>query len=214
MQDIDAFLKELKRVVVVRSHAELGRPYETAIMPAIKKLKAEIQKQYIAEEMLAKKREQAIINTAPPEVLQDLDEFLGDCSDNHIFLQQQMAVIAEMRLVYLYKSYEIELKKILLDAYPAEVAALEALEEQINFLRLKRINLKKIPGYRATNELRIIVNNIKHATKLNARAKAIPEFQTSEAVVYQNGTDFYKRIEPLVNQYIEGISEKVFNSLS
>jgi hypothetical protein len=214
MQDIDAFLKELKRAVIVRSNAELGRPYEVAIMPAIKKLRAEIQKQYQDEEKLAQKREQAVLDSAPLEILEHLDEFLGDCSDNHIFLQQQMAVIAEMRLVYLYKSYEIELKRIIAEAYAEEVADSYKWDEQLKFLRSKQIYLKKIPGYSATNELRIIVNNIKHGTELDRQAKAIPEFKNTQAVVYQTGTNFYDRIEPLVNRYVEIISEQVFSSLT
>ncbi|MGQ7855523.1 hypothetical protein ACUN24_14920 [Pedobacter sp. WC2501] len=49
----------------------------------------------------------------PQKLIEHLDEFSADCVDNQILLEQQMAVIAEMRLIYLYKSFKIELKKLL-----------------------------------------------------------------------------------------------------
>ena len=214
MQNFDTFLKDLKRAVIVRSYSELGRPYEVAIMPAVKKLKAELSKQYDEQEKLARKREQAVLDGGSQELLEHFDECSGDAVDNQIFLEQQMAVIAEMRLVYLYKSYEVDLKRILAGAYPDDLKNLHYWNEQSAFLLSKGIKLKKITGHMETDELRIIVNNIKHGTELDNKAKAIPEFANSEAVTYQTGTGFYKRVEPLVNKYIEEVSQQVFNSLT
>jgi hypothetical protein len=213
MQDIDAFLKDLKEMVIVKNDPDLGQAYDLAIIPAIGKLKMGIQNQHLEQQKITIKRQQAIADGLPQELIEHLDEFSGDCVDNQILLEQQMAVIAEMRLVYLYKSFEIELKKILKNAYNAPARALSSAKDLIAYLNAKGIDGCLIAGFSEINELRIIVNNIKHGTELDTKAKGVPEFANSLQVTFDQGTIFYKRVAPLVNKYIEALSQLVFKTL-
>ena len=213
MQDIDAFLKNLKEMVIVKNDPDLGRAYDLAIIPAIGKLKTGIQNQHLEQQKITIKRQQAVADGLPQELIEHLDEFSGDCVDNQILLEQQMAVIAEMRLVYLYKSFELELKKILKSSYNAPARALSSAKDQIAYLNAKGIDAGLIAGFPEIDELRIIVNNIKHGTELDAKAKGVPEFANSVHVTFDQGTTFYKRVAPLVNKYIEVLSQQVFKTL-
>ncbi|MBD1362978.1 hypothetical protein IDJ77_04070 [Mucilaginibacter sp. ZT4R22] len=213
MQDFEAFLKDLKEMVIVKKDPDLGQPYDLAIVPSIGKLKTEIQNQHLEQQKITIKRQQAVADGLPQELIENLDEFSGDCVDNQILLEQQMAVIAEMRLVYLYKSFEIELKKLLKSAYNAPARSLSSADDQIAFLKTKGINARRIAGFAEINELRTIVNNIKHGTELNSKAKRIPEFANSVQVIFDQGTTFYKRVAPMVNKHIEVLSEQVFKTL-
>lgn len=213
MQDFEAFMKDLKEMVLVKKDPDLGQPYDLAILPSIGKLKTGIQNQHLEQQKITIKRQQAFDDGLSQELIEHLDEFSGDCVDNQILLEQQMAVIAEMRLVYLYKSFEIELKKLLKSAYNASARALSSADDQIAFLKTKGLYARRIAGFAEVNELRTIVNNIKHGTELNAKAKRIPEFANSVHVIYDQGTIFYKRVAPMVNKHIEVISEQVFKTL-
>src|SRR5690606_15561628 len=120
--------------------------------------------------------------------------------------------IAEMRLVYLYKAYEIMLKEIIKSAYAEEVNLQSDLQALTKLLQEKNIRIKKIPGFTELEELRIIVNNIKHRTVLNPKAKAMQEFQGCNEITYNAGTAFYQRVSPAVNTYMEKLSERIFKS--
>jgi len=213
MDEIPQFLKDLKKTIIVQRSPELARPYEIAIMPAVTHLRQQIKKEYQAQMRLQEERKQAIISKLPIEVIEHLDEQSADYVDNEIFLQQQMAVIAEMRLVYFYKSYEIIFKQMLIDAYNANTRNLFTLNSQKSFLESKYIYPEKIVGYKELNELRTVVNGIKHAPELGYHSKKIFEFSNANQITYDSGTMFYERIEPQVNGYIEKLSELIFLSL-
>jgi len=213
MQNFEAFLKDLKEMVIVKKDPDLGQPYDLAILPSIDKLKTAIQNQHLEQKKIGIKRQQAVAEGLQQKLIEDLDEFSGDFVDNQILLDQQMAVIAEMRLVYLYKSFEIELKKLLKNAYNVSARSLSSADKQIAFLKTKGIYVRRIAGFEEVNELRTIVNNIKHGTELNGKAKRIPEFANSVQVIFEQGTIFYKRVAPMVNKYIEVVSEQVFKTL-
>jgi hypothetical protein len=213
MHNFEAFFKDLKEMVIVKKDPDLGQPYDLAILPSIDKLKTAIQDQHLAQQKITIKRQQAVADGLPQELIEYLNQFSADCVDIQILLEQQMAVIAEMRLVYLYKSFEIELKKLLKIAYNVSAWALTSAEDQVAFLETKGINVRRITGFAEINELRTIVNNIKHVAELNTEAKRIPEFANSVQVIYDQGTIFYKRVAPMVNKHIEVLSEDVFKTL-
>jgi hypothetical protein len=184
MQDIEDFLKDLNRSVIIHNDPDLGRAYDLAIMPAVKQLRIEIKKQQAEQDKIQDKRAQAIASNQSQDIIEDIDESSGDCVDNQILLEQQMAVIAEMRLVYLYKSYEIELKRILDAAYHAATGQLFKWEQQIAYLNSRNVDVKLINGYKETNELRVIVNNIKHGGRFGDMLHPIP-WQTDHLFCWQ-----------------------------
>jgi hypothetical protein len=211
--EIEDFLKDLSEGAIVQNDPGLGRAYKMAIMSAVETLKAEIKKRDIRQAALRKERIEAVRADLLKGVIENMEERSGDYVDDQIFLEQQMAVIAEMRLVYLYKSYEVELKKILLTAYPGERSKFAKWEKLNGFIVSKGIFPDQIDGYSELDELREVVNSIKHAAELGKKVTAISEFRNSKQIVYHNGTLFYNRVEPMVNQYIARFSRSVFRSL-
>lgn len=122
------------------------------------------------------------------EFLEHLDDLSVSIVDDQILMEKQMVIIAEMSLVFLYKSYEIMLNEIIKSAYGDDAKELFKWKEQDKFLKGKNIQVTKIDGYKELNQLRIIVNNIKHGTTLDAAARSVQEFINSERVKGASGS--------------------------
>jgi hypothetical protein len=213
-QEILIFMKDLDAAVIINSYPDLGDAYDGAMDPAIRVLRQDTIHQQNEEKRLQDKIDALVPNQERyHEIRENLQEFQGDTADNQIIIQLRLAAIAEMRLVNLYRNWEVSFKRMVKQAYHTEDRRLFNWEKIIELLRKVNIDASLIPGFIELNELRMVVNAIKHAQELEEEIKLIPEFAWAEQVSYNNGTNFYMRVEPQVNQFYAALSQLIFNSL-
>ena len=77
--------------------------------------------------------------------------------------EQQLDCFAEMKIVHLFRAYEITLKKLIKVAFPtANERDFFSWEKLREFCKGNGFNVKSIPSYSEINQLRLVNNCIKH----------------------------------------------------
>lgn len=133
-----------------------------------------------------------------------------------MFLEQELKAISEMKIIYAYKHFEIKLKFLLNAAYEnVERTKMYKWEFIIDFLKSKKIDVKKIKAYNEINELRIVNNAIKHSNNFfdDSKVSLIKEFKGKKTIQYQDLLSFYKRIENSPSNFIYSLSDLIYNDL-
>ncbi|WP_345867333.1 hypothetical protein [Shewanella algae] len=121
----------------------------------------------------------------------------------------ELLSLLEMRIVHLYKSYELLLKSILktLDFDISQV-------RNINDIRVKYrdygTDLASIEGYQASDELRLVNNSIKHSTLISDQVKvALPEFSNASVFDYCALSQFFDRTKPLLTNHVSQLIDSL-----
>ncbi len=126
---------------------------------------------------------------------------------NLMFLEQELKALAEMKLVYAYKSFEFHLKFLLKNYYPElKKSELYKWDTVLDFLKSKNIDPKKINCFKEIDELRNINNAIKHSSIINSRILPI-EFKDESHITYKNILAFYDRIENCGIEFFKSLYE-------
>lgn len=124
-----------------------------------------------------------------------------------IFFEEELKVLAEMKLVYAYKNFELHLKSLLKDYYPElKESNLYKWDTVLDFLKSKNIDPKKINCFKEIDELRNINNAIKHCSITNSRILPI-EFKDETHITYKNILAFYNRIENCGSEFFKSLYE-------
>ena len=147
--------------------------------------------------------------------LEIYDEIGGLYYDFQI-LEEQLLSIETMKLVYLYKNFEILLKDIIAEAFPkVNKRDLFQWENVKSFLNSNGIMFGNIQGYSAVNELRIVNNNIKHSGEIDDLTKKqnIPEFHGKEYFDYSSIVSFYSRIKNEPKAFLANLAEELIKYL-
>jgi hypothetical protein len=208
-------MRDLERSSVINENPELGIYFDNAIQSAIIKLKEEIAENETKYEELEAKMNQlskeyaesGIPNEEDVQILEDL----GDCSMHIGWLHENLCAIAEMKIVNLYKSLEIDTKHILSVIYEnSNSKQFFRWEMLISFLKTNNIQPESLTGFAETNQLRIVNNQIKHGGQLKDEIKNISEFTNIEIFSYDSLNVFLQRIEQPVNNYFTALSKKVY----
>lgn len=137
---------------------------------------------------------------------------------NHMqlyFLKKEIFAVAEMKIIYAYKHFEIHLKWLLKASYPEiKERKLYRWESITEFLKSKKINPKTLTNYSEINELRNLNNAIKHGISiLDENTSKIQEFQNRKKLDYDDLVLFYKRIEISSIRFIESLIHKIHQDL-
>jgi hypothetical protein len=143
------------------------------------------------------------------------DELGGLYYDTQM-LEEQKLSIETMRLVYLYKSFEILLKDIVAEAFPrVNKRDLFQWENIKSFLNNNGIIFGEIKEYQHVNEIRIVNNNIKHSNIIDELTKKqnIPEFDRKDSFDYTSIASFYSRIKDKPNIFLNDLAEKLIGYL-
>jgi hypothetical protein len=111
-----------------------------------------------------------------------------------IFLEEELKALAEMKIIYAYKHFEISLKFMIKAYYKETEKQLFKWGNIITFLKSKNIDIKQVEKYDEINQLREANNAIKHATISKSRI-SIPEFENKDIITYKDILQFYQRIE-------------------
>jgi hypothetical protein len=131
-------------------------------------------------------------------------------------LEEQLLSIESMKLVYLYKNFEILLKDIIAEAFPdVNKRDLFQWENVKSFLNSNGIMFGNIQGYSIVNELRIINNNIKHSGEIDELTKKqhIPEFHEKEYFDFSSILSFYTRIKNEPKAFLANLAEELIKYL-
>lgn len=143
------------------------------------------------------------------------DELGGIYYDLQILEEQQLS-IASMRLVYLYKNFEILLKDIISESFPnVNKRDLFQWESVKSFLNNFDVKIGEVNEYQRINEIRIVNNNIKHSSQIDESTKNqnIPEFQNKEYFDYDSLNSFYSRLKDTPKIFLDSLAEKLIEYL-
>jgi hypothetical protein len=128
--------------------------------------------------------------------------------------KEYLLSLSEMKIVYLFKSLEVVLKRLIQVAYPkANIKELYQWEKLEVFLKNRDINITILDGHVDAVQLRLVNNAIKHNGIINEEIKKIPEFKTSSEFNYITLGAFYDRIKPTIENFFRQIRNKVEEDL-
>jgi hypothetical protein len=216
MDHIKKLMRDLAEATYIKDDPQLGYILESALGPAITAIQERHLHQSAEENKLAEKRARLLADpTISPDVILDIEELQVDMVDNQVVLDQQKGAIAEIQLLYLYKSYEMEVKSLIANAFKPGEKILRNLfmwDNQLKFFKGKGILIENIPGYRNVDELRKVVNSLKHSPYLSRDVQQIPEFNGCDRVTFDIGMRYYRKISPVINDYFTILSREVFNT--
>ncbi len=131
------------------------------------------------------------------------------------FYYEKLIALSEMNIVYAYKDFEINLKKLIGAAYGVDTKQFYKWETIMKFLKLKGINPSSLEGFQQVSDLKNINNHIKHSVspKIDKSIKSIPEFSKEENIEYDSLNQFYKRIKNAPLIFLDSISSEVDKDL-
>jgi hypothetical protein len=113
-----------------------------------------------------------------------------------------------MRIIYLFKNLEINVKSIIKYAYP-DVNTKEFYKWQvlITFLQGKDIKVTSIAGYEEVIQLKEVNNALKHSDSFQQHLAKIPEFKNG----FSNTTleQFALRVRPEAELFVESLSAAI-----
>ncbi len=144
----------------------------------------------------------------------ELIDELGEYHLKHSLISESLYSIYEMRIVYLFKSLEIIMKKLIEKAYPeSNTIGFYKWENIKSYFKSKDINLTILPGYPECNDLRKINNAIKHNDELGEEVKKINEFKGAYRFSYNILGEFYKRVKPKIEDFKGALEIEIENDL-
>jgi hypothetical protein len=210
------FWRDFEKSNIINENPELGIYFNNAIQSAINKLKKEIdetqshyeESENRMSELSDEYEESGIPNQEDIEIMEDI----GDSASHLGWLEENLSAIAEMKIVNLYKSLEIDTKHILNQIYEnANSKQFYRWDLLMSFLKSNNIQPATLVGFTETNQLRLVNNQIKHGGELDNNIKNITEFNSAESFTFKSLENFLNRIEEPVNNYFTALSKEVYN---
>lgn len=78
------------------------------------------------------------------------------------YKEEQLLAIQEIKIIHLYRNFEVIIKKLLRAAYNIDISKMYRWNNIEVFLSEKKIDYKNIPHYEDVNNLRLVNNHLKH----------------------------------------------------
>jgi hypothetical protein len=155
-------------------------------------------------------------NGRPSEAYLDLFSEIGGLdAESHLFSEQLLS-IEEMKLVFLYKEFEIMMKELIPLSFPdAAVDELFKWDYIKSFFKGYGILIGDIRKQNLVNELRLVNNNIKHSNIIDEKVdKAnILEFKHKENFDSESLAAFYDRVRNAPITFLEHLAERIIEYL-
>lgn len=155
-------------------------------------------------------------NGRPSESYFDLFTELGGLEYETHFLLQQKLSIEEMKIVCLYKEFEILIKEIIAISLPcSDVEQLYKWENIKSLFKSYGILIGDIEHQNFINELRVVNNNIKHSSFIDDKVSNanINEFELMEEFDCESLANFYLRIRGVPVKFLKSLVEKIVEYL-
>ncbi|AZJ34318.1 hypothetical protein [Tenacibaculum singaporense] len=141
-------------------------------------------------------------------------------------IQEELKALAEMKIVYAFKFIELNIKKLISDAFriknKRDFFNWKTVE---TFLNSKNINLKKVKGYEEIYQLKQLNNSIKHSKKVEEKTlklifnkeeyDRVPTcpFFSEKIITYKHLLIFYTRIEPFIKKFLSDLCNMIYKEL-
>lgn len=181
--------------------------FEDAIAENITQLKDKITFSAAKYDELCEKTNEKEYSILTQEDFELIDEECFHEGNIELF-SQHLRSLNEMRIIYLFKNLEINIKSIIKYAYP-DVNTKEFYRWQIliSFLEEKSIAVKEIAGYDEVISLKEVNNALKHSDSFQQHLTRIPEFNSG----FSNTSleQFALRVRPKIESFLEHLSVAV-----
>jgi len=130
------------------------------------------------------------------------------------YLEEKLLALSEMNVVYAYKDFEINIKRLVGAAYGIDTKEFYKWETITDFLKSKNIKYSELNSYQEINDLRKVNNSIKHSTKnIDSKIKSISEFSKLEYMGHYELSAFFNRIKTCPMKYLEALSTEIYKNL-
>lgn len=203
--------RELRHVV-----SRFNLWFEEAVSPRLDDLSKEIEELQQKIQELKEERDDYPENMRydndgkPDESYMNLLAEEGGLAYEIDLLSSQKMAIEEMKVVGLYKDFEIFLKELITISFPDAVTKeLYKWENVKSFLKSYGIQIGDITNQGVINELRIVNNNIKHSNTIEDAVQNIPEFETKEEFDYECLSQFYDRARNEPVNFLDYLVDKI-----
>ena len=204
---------EVKKRNLLHAAGDIEGWFDEAVNPRISELKQEIEDTTQKfEDLYDKLTDEEDSNDIPSDHDIGIYGGLGGLDYDLHILEEQLLSIETMRLVYLYKSFEILLKDIVAEAFPrASKRELFQWEYVKSFLNSNGVMLGEVKEYQCVNKIRIVNNNIKHSSFIDetTQKQNIPEFAGKDDFDSVSIASFYFRIKNKPKIFLRDLSEKI-----
>ncbi|PSW44166.1 hypothetical protein, partial [Photobacterium kishitanii] len=131
------------------------------------------------------------------------------------FAKDKLKSLIEMKIINLYKTYEILQKELIALAFPKqEEKNFYQWQNVRNLMDEHNIMFVQISEYPFINQLRMVNNNIKHSSIIDSNIKkSICEFKEQNEFTYESLDAFYKRVSCKVKLFLKSFSIELLNYL-
>lgn len=141
-----------------------------------------------------------------------LPEMHDDLCYDYSISEEQLLAIETMKVIYLYKSFEILLKNMIIEAF-TDINIKKLYQWKIIESKLGNngITLKEIKEYQGINELRLVNNNVKHSDVIDNEFKEqnIYEFEGNDSFNFSSIANFYSRAKNKPKIFLQDLAEKL-----
>ena len=156
---------------------------------------------------------QNVVKIPSQEDLLISDKLNDYYSDQQMYMQY-LTVLLEMKIVYMFKTLEINMKALIKTAYPHVITrGFYKWEDMVLFFKSIYINVSGIVGYQEVIELKKVNNCIKHKESINDEVKKIREFSSLDYFDSDSITAFSERIKEIIKKFFKGLSDQVIKDL-
>ncbi len=131
-----------------------------------------------------------------------------------IYNEEQLLSLVEMKVIYAFKSLEINIKKLLSAAFSLQSTKdFYVWDNLIKFLKDKNIDAKTLKSYYEITQLKSVNNAIKHSDDYETSLTFIKEFKNSDKFTYAKVDRFYNRIKDKPNTFLQELISAIYNEL-
>lgn len=156
------------------------------------------------------------LNEIAQQTGHSLEKQLFDYYIDNAYIEDEITALLEVKIIYAFKHFEINLKKLIKAAYEDENFDKNYKWESIKqYLSAKNIDIKEIKNYLEVNQLREINNAIKHSENYfeNKELKnRIPEFKEKKPTI-RDLYKFYNRIKKSPTIFLQSLCSEIYNDL-
>jgi hypothetical protein len=194
--------------------------FDRAVDEVIKELKEKIEKEYedhnqwidFQQEDEEKFNEtEEIANRTGHSIYNQMKDYI----ETAVNMEDELTALLEMKIIYAFKHLEINLKSFISFAFNDNtVSKTYKWNNLIEYLKIKKIDIKSLSGYAEVNQLKDVNNSLKHSSSNNDESlKYIPEFSNKNLQKIESLELFYERIEPDVSLFLTSLLEKTIETL-
>lgn len=210
--------REINKMSLQTYHMDAELDFDYSIDRLMLQLKKENEKSWADHESWAKMEETdpdrySTLKEEADRMEISLDLQRYEYIESIYFNDDQLTALAEMKIIYAYKLFEISLKKLLRASLSVNTYSFYKWDTVLNFLNEKGIKAHTLKGYEDILQLKAVNNALKHTDELTKQLLAIPEFRKKERLSYVELDQFYKRVKPAPRAFIESLAYAIYNEL-